>query len=417
MLSASARVTDSLVGHQAPRLRARRRCRWPRCVEALDADFDGPGAAAPAPAQQDAQATATTTTAPTRSCARVFDTLLRGDRRPPEHQGRRLPPRDAAHHLPRLLRRVCRARRPTAARRGSPLSEGISPVQGADRHGPTAVIKSRREDGPRQDRRHAAQHEVHAGAARRRGRHRQARRSLVRDLLQAGRPPHPVQRGRRRHAARRPRRNPDEHRDLHRPRGRLQRLLLRPVRGAAGRDHRTDGAQGVLGHTRPTMNQLGLGTRSLRPGPLLRRAPAGRLPDVSHRRAVPGADGLGRRVRDGAASRPRRPRPPRRRGAGGHGHHADGPLHHRRPGHHRAGHAGGGNHAAGPADAGGQSRLADAARAGGVVRGPAQERAHSPARRSDARRWSTRFRPSPRSSPAAPARSCRTSRASCSSCS
>ena len=30
---------------------------------------------------------------------------LRGDRRPPEHQGRRLPPRDAAHHLPRLLRR------------------------------------------------------------------------------------------------------------------------------------------------------------------------------------------------------------------------------------------------------------------------------------------------------------------------
>ena len=47
---------------------------------------------------------------------------------------------------------------------GQPLSEGISPVQGADRHGPTAVLKSAAEDGSRQDRRHAAEHEVHARA-------------------------------------------------------------------------------------------------------------------------------------------------------------------------------------------------------------------------------------------------------------
>ena len=43
--------------------------------------------------------------------------------------------------------------------------------------GPTAVIKSRREDGPPQDRRHAAEHEVHAVAAGRRGRAGQAGRT------------------------------------------------------------------------------------------------------------------------------------------------------------------------------------------------------------------------------------------------
>ena len=32
--------------------------------------------------------------------------------------------------------------RPTAGMHGRPVSEGISPVQGADRHGPTAVLKS-----------------------------------------------------------------------------------------------------------------------------------------------------------------------------------------------------------------------------------------------------------------------------------
>ena len=31
---------------------------------------------------------------------------------------------------------------PDGRKKGIPLSEGISPVQGADRHGPTAVIKS-----------------------------------------------------------------------------------------------------------------------------------------------------------------------------------------------------------------------------------------------------------------------------------
>jgi pyruvate-formate lyase len=50
---------------------------------------------------------------------------------------------------------------PDGRKAGLPLSEGISPVQGADRHGPTAVIKSAAKMD-REDRGHAPQHEIHA---------------------------------------------------------------------------------------------------------------------------------------------------------------------------------------------------------------------------------------------------------------
>ena len=45
---------------------------------------------------------------------------------------------------------------------GAPLSEGISPVQGADRQGPTAVHALGGQDGPPAHRRHPAEREVHA---------------------------------------------------------------------------------------------------------------------------------------------------------------------------------------------------------------------------------------------------------------
>ena len=68
--------------------------------------------------------------------------LLRGDRRPAQHQGRTLPRGDAAHHLPRLLRRGDRRHARTAGRPACPCPRASRPVQGADRYGPTAVVKS-----------------------------------------------------------------------------------------------------------------------------------------------------------------------------------------------------------------------------------------------------------------------------------
>ena len=136
---------------------------------------------------------------------------------------------------------------PDGRKAGLPLSEGISPVQGADRHGPTAVIKSA-----------AKMDHVKTGGTLLNMKFTPA---LLADedgidklgapgaqLLQDGRPPRAVQRGPRRDAARGPGRpgappRPD------RPRGRLQRLLLRPLARAAGGDHRPHGARGVLSAT------------------------------------------------------------------------------------------------------------------------------------------------------------------------
>ena len=157
--------------------------------------------------------------------------------------GGHVSPEHAADHLPRLLRLGDRrdAGRPPGA--GPALRRHLA---GAGR-GPPRPHRSDqvgRQDGPRAHRRHAAQPEIHAAAAGERRRARQADTAHPL-LLPVGRPPHPVQRCGCRDPARRagasraiPR--PD------RPRGRLQRLLLRPERGAAGRDHRADGARGVL---------------------------------------------------------------------------------------------------------------------------------------------------------------------------
>ena len=137
---------------------------------------------------------------------------------------------------------------PDGRRAGLPLSEGISPVQGADRHGPTAVVQSA-----------AKMDHVRTGGtllnmkfapSLRRGRSgdRPPRPPGAR-LLQDGRPPRAVQRGPRGDAAR----GPGESRGAprpHRPRGRLQRLLLRPLARPPGGDHRAHRARGLLGRER-----------------------------------------------------------------------------------------------------------------------------------------------------------------------
>ena len=84
---------------------------------------------------------ATTTTTPTASCVAFFDAYFNAvDGRPNTKGG--------TYHI-NMLPTTCHVyfgsvTGATADGRqaGQPLSEGISPVQGADRHGPTAVIKS-----------------------------------------------------------------------------------------------------------------------------------------------------------------------------------------------------------------------------------------------------------------------------------
>ncbi len=51
---------------------------------------------------------------------------------------------------------------PDGRKAWEPLSDGISPVQGADRHGPDRGHQVRRQNGPRPHRRHATQPEIHA---------------------------------------------------------------------------------------------------------------------------------------------------------------------------------------------------------------------------------------------------------------
>ena len=147
------------------------------------------------------------------------------------------------NHVPRLLRlgRRRHPRRPPrrhAPLRGHLTRPGRRPPRPHRRH---AI---RRQDGPHQDRRHAAQHEVHPRPPGRRNRHRRPCGPRAR-LLQDGRPPRPVQR--------RPRRNPPRGpgRPLlpprpHRPRRRLQRLLLRPLRRPPRRNHHPHRTRHVL---------------------------------------------------------------------------------------------------------------------------------------------------------------------------
>jgi pyruvate-formate lyase len=165
---------------------------------------------------------------------------FRGHRRPTQHQGRRLPHRDAAHHLPRLLRLgVRRDARRSPGRKASVRGHLPGPGRRSQRaHGGPELGG---QDGPRADRRHAAEPEVHTVAAGgRRGRPEPRGAGAI--LLRHGRPPRPVQRGHCRHPASRPggSRGPP---GSHRARGRLLGLLLRPVRGTAGGDHRPHGAR------------------------------------------------------------------------------------------------------------------------------------------------------------------------------
>ena len=77
---------------------------------------------------------------------------------------------------------------------GVPLSEGISPVQGADRNGPTAVTRSAAKIDHIRTGGTPAQPEVFApGAGRRYGHHQTG--PIGAHLFSHGRPPHPVQRG------------------------------------------------------------------------------------------------------------------------------------------------------------------------------------------------------------------------------
>ncbi len=125
-----------------------------------------------------------------------------------------------------------------------PLSEGVSPVQGADRHGPTAVIKSVakmdhvRTGGTLLNQKFTPQvlkddagldHLVQLVRAyfKLDGHHIQFNVVDADTLRLAQTEPRAVPRS-------------------DRARGRLQRLFLRPGQGAAGRDHRPDRAPGIL---------------------------------------------------------------------------------------------------------------------------------------------------------------------------
>ena len=170
--------------------------------------------------------------------------LLRRDQRPAEHEGRGVPGELSVHDLPRVLRVGRPGRRRTAGRRGTPLSDGISPVQGADRHGPTAVIKSAakmdhaRTGGTLLNQKFTPQLVEGENGIEQSG----APGAL---LLQARRASHSVQCGDGGDAARGAARAGEAPRP-DRARGRVQRLLLRSDAGAAGGDHRADGADGVL---------------------------------------------------------------------------------------------------------------------------------------------------------------------------
>ena len=175
---------------------------------------------------------------------RAFNTLLRGARRPAEHQGRAVPRRDAADDLPRLLRlghrgharrtqgRAAAVRRHLAGARGRPPR-----ADGRDQVG--------RQDGPRQDRRHAAEHEVHA---RRCWPTRTASTSWPTWCAATSRwtatTCSSTWSGPRRSA--RPRPSPEQHRDLIVRVAGYSDYFCDLSRRAAGRDHRPHGARGVL---------------------------------------------------------------------------------------------------------------------------------------------------------------------------
>ena len=152
---------------------------------------------------------------------------------------------------------------------GAPLSEGISPVQGADRQGPTAVFKSAakmdhlRTGGTLLNMKFTPQ------LLGRRDRDQNARVVGSR-LFRNGHAPRPVQRGPRGDPPRGPGR-PRQPPRSHRPRGRLLGLLLRHLPRAPGRDHRTHRARHrPINH--PPGSRDGRPTNRMSPGPIVGHA-------------------------------------------------------------------------------------------------------------------------------------------------
>ena len=124
---------------------------------------------------------------------------------------------------------------PDGRRAGVPLSEGVSPVQGMDRNGPTAVVRSLARLDHARTAGTLAEHEAASVGARRRGGPGQPGPPHPR-LLHLGRPSPAVQRRLGRRAAGGAG-APGGVPDARRPRGGVQRLLRPSEPRPAGRDH------------------------------------------------------------------------------------------------------------------------------------------------------------------------------------
>ena len=72
----------------------------------------------------------------------LFEVFYNAVGRAQEHQGWDISHQPAAHHLPRLFWFGLLGHRRIGRRAWTPVSEGVSPVQGADRRGPTAAVRS-----------------------------------------------------------------------------------------------------------------------------------------------------------------------------------------------------------------------------------------------------------------------------------
>ena len=220
----------------------------------LDADFARPGTVAPTAGQSDAQVRQRR-----RLCRRADGARLQpdvsGSRRSPERQRGAIPDRDAADDLPRLFR--------LGDRRHAGRPTGRPPLVG--RHLAGAGCRSPRphgggqvgsEDGSHQDGRHAAEHEVHARAAGGRERHRtswriwsraiSAWKAITCNSMWSGR-----------NVAQGPGGAGAASRS-DRASCRLQRLLLRSVARAAGRNRGTHRARRFLVEVQAFFIQLSL---------------------------------------------------------------------------------------------------------------------------------------------------------------
>ena len=249
-------LTDSLAAHRSSWSSTSRRLTLDGAGRRAGRRLRRPGAAAAAAGPPHAQVRQRRRRTPTQLMVRAFKRDLRRGRRPAEH-ARAADTRSKCCPRPATSTSASvTGATPDGRRAGLPLSEGISPVQGADRHGPTAVVKSA-----------AKMDHIKTGgtllnmkftpvAAGRRARDRQAGASGA-QLLQAGRPSRAVQRGARRDAAPGPERTRAAYRDL------IVRVAgysdyfcdLSPR--TAGRDHRPHRTRWVLKRFITTLSRRG----------------------------------------------------------------------------------------------------------------------------------------------------------------